>query len=152
LPSLILLVICEPRQEETNTMVITSDGNEFEDLPSLPENIDSHCLVVIDANRLLVCGGYTEGNAYSNAAYMFDKKELDKWTKLPEMPTGRRRHSCGVVRDGAGVPVEVVAAGGEREDVLDVVEIYNVATSTWKTGNVMWVKTQELSYVFLESG
>ena len=43
---------------------------------------------------------------------------------------------CGAVRSRPGGPVEqVVAAGGFDGNWLSAVEIYNLKSNTWKTGN-----------------
>ena len=43
---------------------------------------------------------------------------------------------CGAVRSRPGGPVEkVVAAGGWDGFMASTVEIYNVESNTWKTGN-----------------
>ena len=44
--------------------------------------------------------------------------------------------ACGTVRSGAGGAVEkVVAAGGYNGNYRSKVEIYDVSSNTWTTGN-----------------
>ena len=50
------------------------------------------------------------------------------------MPTPREELSCGVVRDGSGVPLEVVTMGGVGNSGTGFdVEIFDLATETWRT-------------------
>ena len=67
-------------------------------------------------------------------------RDTREWVQLPDMPTGRWAMRCGVVvGDGNGM-AEVVVVGGELPPqsgngyYLDTVEIFNVATESWRTG------------------
>ena len=42
---------------------------------------------------------------------------------------------CGPVRDGPGGTVQkIIAAGGNDESTLYIVEVYDISLNTWKTG------------------
>jgi N-acetylneuraminic acid mutarotase len=125
-----------PEQKERFYFVeVTKDGRSFETLTPMPAGVDKHCLAVIDADRVMVVGGHSSKFGYSSrAAFMYDKMATGKWTSLADMPTGRYSVGCGTVRDGNGVALQVVVAGGANKESLDTVEIYDVVKGTWKTG------------------
>ena len=65
------------------------------------------------------------------------------WTRVDDMPTPRYSHACGVVTDPVTGELEVVVAGGGQDyndddygDALDVVEIFSVSDSKWRTAGV----------------
>ena len=49
------------------------------------------------------------------------------------MPTRREELSCGVVRDASGQPIEVVTLGGIGFGTGYDVEIFDLATESWRT-------------------
>ena len=112
-------------------MTITNNAVDYENLAPMPKATNVHCVVAIDANRLFITGvgtGDSETFMYSKSA--------GEWTSLPNIPTGRYRFGCGVVRDKSG-QAEVVAFGGRIYGgglYLTTVEIYSVEEESWRTG------------------
>ena len=74
-------------------------------------------------------GGRRDDDDYSGATYVYDRV-ADIWTRMADMPTPRAHLGCGAVDGGR----EVVAAGGWTDEARSTVEIYNVDTDTWRTG------------------
>ena len=114
----------------------TLNGANFNDLPQLPLNLYGHCLSIVDDNTLFLTGGTTEDgfdNNTSTQTYLYTKNR-GMWDRVADMPTGRKYHSCGVVRNRDTSEVEIVAAGGFKPPFhLNTVEIYSIADNQWRT-------------------
>ena len=66
----------------------------------------------------------------------------EQWRNVSGMPTPREELSCGVVRDASGVPLEVVTMGGVGNSATGFdVEIFDLATETWRTAGQCHLKT-----------
>ena len=119
----------------TATVEATKDGKHFsKDLPSLPEPLSSHCQVTVNANIIMVFGGATARASPSDTALKLNVAER-KWKKLPRLPTGRHGLSCGLVKE-QGVPKKVVVNGGWKGSGLNKVEVLDLNTLTWNTGEL----------------
>ena len=120
----------------SNEVTVTKDAAEFEELEPLPYSSYHHCVAGIDDTTIFVTGLGT--NDDESFMYYKDTKE---WVSLPNMPTGRLYMGCGVVGDvGDGRGVEVVVVGGYIPgsfSYLDVVEIFDVAKNSWRTGECL---------------
>ncbi len=68
--------------------------------PDLPVPVRSHCLVELDADRIMLIGGVSSsgGETRSKGTWIFHMNTLE-WTMGPDLRIGRRYHSCGIVRD-----------------------------------------------------
>ena len=86
----------------------------------------------VDFCRNLFLAGGNSGAPGSRLAFMYSVDE-DSWRELPSMEVGRRYHSCGLVDNGAGAGKEVIVAGGEAENS---VEIFSVEGESWRKGVV----------------
>ena len=114
---------------------VTRDGGlSFVELAGYPNSdvtlSDAGCLVVVDDQTLFLAGGdsYLSG---SDRAFLYDVSS-DSWTEIPSMRVGRRFHSCGI----DSTKEEIVVAGGvDDASPLSSVEIFTVATMSWRDGN-----------------
>ena len=105
----------------------TRNGETFEGLTNLPEDDGNHCHVVLDENRLFITGFGVD----DNESYIYDKS-FEIWSGKANLTTPRINMACGVIGKSSG-DLEVVTAGGQYGGET-AVEIYNVATDTWRTG------------------
>ena len=110
-------------------VAITNNALDYEILAPMPYDFALHCVVAIDANRLFITG---LGGA-DDESFMYSKS-TGEWASLPNMPTGRYRFGCGVVRDDSGLPEVVVFGGRSNGDYNTPVEIYSVEEESWRTG------------------
>ncbi len=111
----------------------TKDGVNFDrSMPDMPETKSGHCQVTTDKKTIMVFGG-CEKNCHMASSFMLDV-DAKKWTKLPDMPRGRHRLSCEVVKEG-GMAIQVITVGGfyERE-LSNAVDIFDLSTLKWKKG------------------
>ena len=120
----------------TYPLEVTRDGGlSFVELAKYPESDlflggDSGCLVVIDDQTLFLAGGYQTYSG-SDGAFLYDASS-DSWTAMPSMRVGRKYHSCGI----DSTKEEIVVAGGVNDAFpLSSVEIFTVATMSWRDGN-----------------
>ena len=113
----------------------TSDGRNFETLPSMPIPLVSHCLVSLDGDEdgdLFVTGGYADSDP-NKRAFLFKN---GSWKEMESMPTARQSLMCGPVRSQPGGPVEkIVVTGGYKDGRLATVEVYNVKENSWETAD-----------------
>ena len=115
----------------------TYDGAAFRPLAPLPETAFQLCAVALGESALFVSVGAADSATYSNVSYIYDAL-ADSWSRAADMPTGRNGHGCGAINGGSEVVVAGGAASVTGSDAgvadLDSVEIYNVETDTWRTG------------------
>ncbi len=120
-------------RKRVKTVESTLDGKHFHhSLPDLPRENENHCQVTVDDRTIMVFGGCLNGDCYSKTAWKLDTVEK-KWTRLPNMPTGRHSTACGVISEG-GIPRRIVVAGGWQRGLLNTVEVLDLSTLTWSTG------------------
>ncbi len=122
-------------------------------LHQLPLALAYTCLVVTDEDTVYSIGGYDGKktdvrNAYeysfrfgqTSYIYYFSSSlpvRTNKWTEIPPMPTARSYVSCGATRDSDGKAKEIVAAGGYIKTAeLTNVELFQLDTMTWRTGEL----------------
>ncbi len=121
----------------------TLDGKRFEKpLPNMPRGVQSHCQVMVDANTIMVFGGYTRRAHSETVAQQLDISKK-AWKLLPSIPTGRRELGCGVVKV-SGSPKKVIIAGGTSpKGRTDKVDVLDLSSLTWTAG----IAIVSLSYV-----
>merc|ERR1711879_325082 len=125
-----------PESYKTSTE-ITRDGVTFEAFTPLPIGLRSHCMVALDGDEegdFFVGGGHSSGQQYDKRAYIY---KINQWVEVEELPTGRVAFMCGPVRASPGGSIEkIVAAGGwTAGGRLDNIDIYDINSDTWVTGN-----------------
>merc|ERR1712117_750216 len=116
-------------QQEGTTTLYTKDGETFGSLPPMPGGgypSERHCAVSLDGDDLFVAGG-------SNPLTYIYFKDTMQWEFQRDMPNPRDNLMCGLVHNEAGEQ-EVVTAGGYGGDET-VVEIFNVRSGQWRSGN-----------------
>ena len=98
--------------ERENTTIYTNNGETFADLPQMPFELASHCMVGLDGEDWFVTGGrndsYPDNESDKSLLYHSDKME---WEELPGLLTPRSFLMCGLVHNSNG-DQEVIAAGG----------------------------------------
>ena len=125
--------------ERLGSAEATYDGVSFRPIAPLPETAFQLCAVALDESSLFVSVGAADSATYSNVSYIYYGDE-DSWNRVADMPTGRNGHGCGLIKDVNGRPEFAVAGGAssvggdESVEYLDSVEIYNVDTGKWRTG------------------
>ncbi len=115
------------------TVETTRDGVNFDrSMPDLPETKSGHCQVTTDKNTIMVFGG-CERNCQMTSSFKLDL-DSKKWTKMADMPRGRHRLTCQVVKEG-GMAIQVITAGGFYNNApSDAVDIFDLSTMEWKKG------------------
>ena len=107
----------------------TQDGEIFGNLPDIPVGLSRHCMVALDSDDLYVTGGYTPTDGTRGKSFLYHSDTME-WEQLPDIPTPRDNMACGMVHNSAGEQ-EIISAGG---DYSDLVEIYNLQSGQWRTG------------------
>lgn len=144
----------------------TLDGEEIkESVPRLPEEVFGHCLVALEGGDLFQTGGmHLDLASWPWQFTVADKTHIfsartGEWKRGPDMPTSRFDLMCGLVTTQTGSQ-EVVAAGGRTPRLfssdLDVVEIYSIHKTRWRTGtqnfpNVQIIFNMCIYYFFSQS-
>ena len=118
----------------TTTTTTTSDGETFGNLPQMPVGLYQQCGVALDGNDLFVTG--EQDDFRGGKTFLYHSVTME-WEELQDMPTPRRSHMCEMVHNTNGEQ-EVITAGGHGYatdyDVTDLVEIYNLESRQWRTG------------------
>ena len=109
---------------------------------ALPTPLAGHCAVQLNSSHTFIAGGAVTGMAglgeqptLSNTAWILSDAG---WASAGQLRDQRSLHSCSSVFSHTG-DHEVLVAGGiglttlGTRQVLDSVEIYNVATGRWRT-------------------
>ena len=112
----------------------TSDGEAFRILPEMPSGNYGHCAVSLDGDDLFVTGNFD--------SFLYHSDTI-KWERLRDIPTTRSGLACGMVHNSAGEQ-EIITAGGYG--VYDRVEIFNLQSGQWRTG-----QSNEVSLIFIET-
>merc|ERR1719499_2862523 len=67
---------------------------------NLPEPTRSHCMVTINATKILLVGGFNDDDEYLSTVYLLDKINIGEgWQQKPSMKSKRAQHSCSLVYD-----------------------------------------------------
>ncbi|WP_437310881.1 kelch repeat-containing protein [Sorangium sp. So ce388] len=101
-----------------------------------------HTATSLPGGRVLVAGGVDDNNQAIDAAEVFDPA-LGTWQSLPPMLNARFDHTATLLLDGrvlvaGGTHLVVGGEGpfddeGPHEDYLDKTELFDPATSTWRS-------------------
>ena len=101
---------------------------------------------------ILVIGGAGEGMAYSNIAMAWVPAE-NRWYKLADMPTRRRAMAYSeydgelyVIGGWSDEPAEEGDSAGKV--ALDILEIYDPMTNTWRRGANMPTKRGKMAHMY----
>ena len=132
-----------PAVEAKDSIENTLDGEAFNDsIPHMPKKVYSHCFVALESGDMLAAGGFyykfsrPQQFTITGETYVYTQKSA-VWVRLPDMPTPRCDHMCGLITTKTGSQ-EVVAAGGRNLRFLssdfDVVEIYSFYMGKWRQG------------------
>jgi hypothetical protein len=119
------------------------DGVTFEMLPPMPEKKALHCLNIINSDTIIVSAGWHEHDYHTNSAYVYDRS-TELWSSISSLHKARFSLSCGVVSNNMGEK-ELVAVGGALE--YQVVEIYSIASDTWRMANPMPIEIYQSTSV-----
>jgi len=134
-----------------NSTIYTRDGETFVDLAPMPIGLSKHCMVALDGDDMFVTGGYkrdeTGSQFDSNKSYLYHSDTME-WEELPGLPTPRAYLMCGMVHNANG-DQEVIAAGGGFS-VNREVEIYNLQSGEWRTGNPLPLHLDDATVVPLD--
>ncbi len=125
----------ENRRRGLASVEATRDGRRFVQLPPLPKHTTHyHCQLTVDAETIMVLGGFRSFPHRSNAVQQLDVAKK-RWKVLPSFKSVRNALGCGVVKV-EGVPKSVVVAGGvvSYEGTIDRVEVLDLKTLKWTSG------------------
>ena len=96
----------------------------------------NHGMTSDGGSYIYVCGGYKDGQRLRSCERW--NSNLNVWTAIARMPQpGRTGLKLVSTTDGAGSRL-VVAIGGWGEEglMIDIIDIYNIATNEWTRSNV----------------
>lgn len=113
--------------EYLDTVEVTQDGMSFYNLEPLPSPKDEACLAIIDEERIFVTGGQDK------STYVYYKSS-EEWLIASDVPNYRPLAVCGISEVG-GRNYDVVVAGGSDAFTAFTVDVFNVASATWMSGN-----------------
>ena len=65
--------------------------------PPLLAGVDHHCMVLVDASRVLLVGGPLEDGKISKRTYFFDF-ETKTWSPGPNLKVPRSYHACAMIK------------------------------------------------------
>ena len=128
-----------------NTVESTKDGRRFSILPPMPTTNTGHCQVTVDLDTIMVFGGANNDHKqFTDVAFKLDVAER-KWSVLPKLPTGRQGPACGVIRE-KDLPKRVVVSGGKVPGgTTNNVEVLDLASLKWTSGNLQGYFIPKLS-------
>ena len=99
--------------------------------PSLPQGVDTHCLVQLDDETYMTLGGRVSGG-YTPKTFFFHAGN-QSFTPGPELSSGKFGMFCGVVQTTSGNDKVVLAAGGKgTSGTLNVIDSWTVGSSSNK--------------------
>ena len=137
---------------ELSSVETTYNGETFASLPDIAESNRESCLVIIDDDRIFMCGGAhtsIDTKIFTNSTNSWQRYKNSQFRKMPsykiyiftlyslsmaKMPRGRLSPSCGLVIHPDRGPELVVAGGALSGELLDTVDIYTVNTDSWREG------------------
>jgi N-acetylneuraminic acid mutarotase len=92
-----------------------------------------HTVTPLLTGKVLVAGGWTNGDIYIKAAEIFDANS-NTWSSAGALTTGRRYHTATLLSDG-----RVLLTGGltSGDTPLASVELYDPESNTWSNGPPM---------------
>ena len=105
-----------------------------------------HTAVLLQDGKVLVSGGFTDGQSSLSEAEIFDPA-TNKFTSAGKMSDRRASHSATVLRDG-----RVLFAGGFDGDYLDTAEIYDPKTGKFSSAGKLTMPRSGHTAVLLENG
>ena len=65
--------------------------------PRLLAGVDHHCMVLVDASRVLLVGGPREDGKVSKRTYFFDF-DSKTWSPGPNLKIARSYHACAMIK------------------------------------------------------
>ena len=119
-----------------STEIQGSDGTWTPSV-DLPTELQRHCMVKIDENRILLAGGVDQMNKPQHFAYIYDTS-TNTWEAVESMTEPRYALSCALIEENKVMVVGGIGRSGER---LSSSEIFNVAENSWEAGPLLPVWT-----------
>ena len=120
----------------------SASANSSHCFAAMPEGKDGGCQVTLDDERIVVLGGADTYVAYTLQVWELNVR-TNTWTRYPDMLYPKQHLGCGVIRDPEnGSAKSIVTAGGleyihPNLEVLDSVEILDLATHVWRPGKLL---------------
>ncbi len=142
--------------------MLTEEGWE-NNIPSLPVNIYSHCMVTVNSTTVMVIGG-SQYDHFLGKTFYFTFGEESWWTKGPELKKKRVYHSCGKIRrNKESQEMSIIVAGGlyggyydsygyHDPSLLSSVEILHEGSNEWQTGPALPFEIWESQMVEDQNG
>jgi hypothetical protein len=118
-----------------NSAEISTEEGWESNVPSLPVNIYTHCMVTVNSTTVMVIGGRQNGQT-SGKTFFFTFGE-ESWTEGTELKNKREGHSCGKIRrNKESQEMSIIVAGGWSggSSRLSSVEILDEGSNEWQTG------------------
>ncbi len=111
----------------------SSREDYFEGGPRLPVTVARHCLARAPGGdrRVLLSGGQTLDQQFSDAVWLYDWEREDRWHPRPRLNVGRRGHACFSDHDGS-----IYVAGGATAAYPDgsaSVEVLRSGARAWRS-------------------
>jgi hypothetical protein len=111
--------------------MLTEKGWES-NIPSLPVNIASHCMVTINSTTVMVIDGGQNDQDFSGKTFYFTLGE-ESWKEGPELKNKRVYHSCGKIRrNKESQEMSIIVAGGYGSSILSSVD-WRIFITNWQS-------------------
>ena len=95
--------------------------------------VSDHCVVWMNQTKILLMGGYTESEGYSENTLIYDFK-IHQWIKGPSMKEKRILFGCGTFYSIFHAKFMIIAIGGYNSDYLNTVELLDANAENWFEG------------------
>ena len=138
-------------EDQNGAEELTENGWTTAALSPLAVFMSGHCMVHLDATRIMFIGGRHNYNR-SPETYIYNYDD-NTWEKGPDLNSRRENHACGkILKDKMSNEFTVIVAGGFNEEYMDSVEVLDMESMSWTTGPSLTVGTYFASMVEIPSG
>lgn len=107
-------------------------GSQFVPGMDLPVPMVGACQAQLNFSHVFVAGG----RDHLASAFLLNASGDGEWKAMPDMPSGRHGHVCGIAEQSSGAKVIVVAggvlSGGSAETASAL--LFSLATLAWSDG------------------
>jgi N-acetylneuraminic acid mutarotase/chitodextrinase len=135
-------------QQIPSVEVYSPSSNKWGVLPDMPE-ARSNFSAVIEGSYMMTFGGSIAGNAATNTVYRYPYGGGGTFTPLAPMPVATRDSAVVL---GANRLLYVIGGFSATGTPLNTVQIYDIATDSWRLGSSLPVGVGAANAVINEAG